>query len=192
MCVSVYDHLCVGGHLACRLRARLGDLASVSFSLYWFLSLSSELQRCCWPSGVQDASQAHDASPWLALVHSHPSLRWRDRLAEEEESRWRCWTSSLPPTLFFFFSSSLQNKMENKEQRIQKSALYLKGLHENDHTSFVVKSEITCNLYNRHTFHMLKAYRLCVVGWLCGQFVGICSSMEMEGCCGAIWVFQTQ
>lgn len=34
VCVSVCMTVCVGGHLACRLRARLGDPASVSLSLY--------------------------------------------------------------------------------------------------------------------------------------------------------------
>lgn len=92
---------------------------------------------------------------------------------------------------FFFFSSSLQNKMENKEERIQKSAFRLKGLHENDHASSVVKSTSTCNLYNVHTFHMLKAC------WLCDFVVslGVYRSMKVEGvegCCGVIWVFQTQ
>lgn len=191
VCQRVWPCVCVGGHLACRLRARLGDPASVSLSLYWFLSLSSELQRCCWPSGVQDASRAHDASPWLPLVHSHPSLRWRDGLVEEEESRWRCWTSSLPPTLSFFFLLILSTE-QNGKQRNQDSEITILSQRASWKWSLLIrgsfKSTITCK-YKQCT-HFSHAYGLVV----CSRVVlwGSTEVGGLEGCCVVIWVFQTQ
>lgn len=159
----------VGGHLACRLRARLGDPASVSLSLYWFLS---EL----WAPEVllTERGSGCFSSPWhftlAALCALPPFPAMERRTCRGGREPVAIWTSSLPPTLFFF-TSYLQNKMENKEERIQKSVLCLKGFHENDYTSFLVKSTITCTLCNVHIFHMLKAW-LCVIVWFCGQSVG--------------------